>query len=135
MFGFMFYTKGNFDGLLISNKKYNFRQKKRETETETLFLHLYERWVGAVFQPSAPNREKNSKGGIPVISAHYSASNSCVNWGNSLSLHYSPTSWTIGSLFYIIDFLLEQFCPYRTLDNVQGHIWYHKRAGAGCRYL
>lgn len=43
MFGFMFYTKGNFDGLLISNKKYNFRQKKRETETETLFLHLYER--------------------------------------------------------------------------------------------
>ena len=70
MFGFMFYTKGNFDGLLISNKKYNFRPKKGEMQTETLFLHSYERWVRAVFKPSAPNREKNRKGGIPVISAH-----------------------------------------------------------------
>ena len=32
MFGFMFYTKGNFDGLLISNKKYNFRPKKGEMQ-------------------------------------------------------------------------------------------------------
>ena len=43
MFGFMLYTKGNFDGLLISNKKYNFRPKKGEMQTETLFLHSYER--------------------------------------------------------------------------------------------
>lgn len=135
MFGFMIYIKGNFDRLLISNKKYNFRWNKGKMGTETLFLHLYDRWVGAVFQPPAPNREKNNKGGIPVISAHYSASISCVNWGNSMSLNYSPTSWTIRSLFYIIGLLLKQFCPYRILGNVQGHIWYHKGAGAGWRYL
>lgn len=145
MFGFMIYIKGidfrsiekiyRFDRLLISNKKHNFRWNKGEMGTETLFLHLYDRWVGAVFQPSDPNRERNNKGGIPVISAHYSASISCVNWGNSISLHYSPASWTIRSLFYLIGLLLKQFCPYRMLGNVQGHIWYHKGAGAGWRYL
>ena len=85
----MFYMRGDFDGLLISNKKYNFRPKKGEMCTETLFLHSYERWVRAVLKPSAPNREKNRKGGIRVISAHSLSS------VQSLShVRLFATSWT-----------------------------------------
>ena len=57
----MFYMRGDFDGLLISNKKYNFRPKKGEICTETLFLHSYERWVRAVLKPSAPNRKEQKR--------------------------------------------------------------------------
>ena len=57
----MFYMRGDFDGLLISNKKYNFRPKKGEICTETLFLHSYERWVRAVLKPSATNRKEQKR--------------------------------------------------------------------------